>query len=105
MYGLHVWHVPGSTIHASLRRTASVRLHSGAPAPSDVAYRHETRREYLEEDVRLIRKYFPGAKTVALRTPFDLTTTTEDPWKLRADDGGSPTATGCYGEAPVPFAS
>lgn len=31
------------------------------------------RREYLEEDLRLIRKYFPGARAVALRTPFDLT--------------------------------
>jgi hypothetical protein len=30
-------------------------------------------REYLEEDLRLIRTYFPGARTVALRTPFDLT--------------------------------
>lgn len=30
-------------------------------------------REYLEEDLRLIQKYFPGAKPVALRTPFDLT--------------------------------
>jgi len=43
-------------------------------------------RAYLEEDVRLIRKYFPGAKSVALHTPFDLTTMPEeDPWKLRAD--------------------
>lgn len=30
-------------------------------------------REYLEEDLRLIRAYFPGARTVALRTPFDIT--------------------------------
>ena len=30
-------------------------------------------RTYLEEDLHLIRKYFPGAKTVNLRTPFDLT--------------------------------
>lgn len=29
-------------------------------------------RAYLEEDVRLIQKYFPGAQAVALRTPFDL---------------------------------
>lgn len=28
------------------------------------------KRAYLEEDVELIQKYFPGAKTVALRTPF-----------------------------------
>jgi hypothetical protein len=31
------------------------------------------KRVYLEEDMDLIRKYFPGAETVALRTPFDLT--------------------------------
>jgi hypothetical protein len=43
------------------------------------------RRVYLEEDIQLIRKYFPGARTVALRTPFDLTTALEDPWKLRRD--------------------
>jgi hypothetical protein len=44
------------------------------------------RRVYLEEDVQLIRKYFPGAKTVALRTPFDLTSASEEnPWKLRVD--------------------
>jgi hypothetical protein len=30
-------------------------------------------RTYLEEDLHLIRKYFPGAQTVRLRTPFDLT--------------------------------
>jgi len=31
------------------------------------------KRTYLEEDLYLIQKYFPGAKTVALHTPFDLT--------------------------------
>jgi hypothetical protein len=31
------------------------------------------KRTYLEEDMELIRKYFPGARTVRLRTPFDLT--------------------------------
>jgi hypothetical protein len=31
------------------------------------------KRAYLEEDVELIQKYFPGAKTVTIRTPFDLT--------------------------------
>ena len=31
------------------------------------------KREYLEEDLQLIRKYFPGARTVNLRTPFDMT--------------------------------
>ena len=31
------------------------------------------KREFLEEDLHLIRKYFPGARTANLRTPFDLT--------------------------------
>lgn len=31
------------------------------------------KRHYLEEDIELIQRYFPGAKAVALRTPFDLT--------------------------------
>ncbi len=31
------------------------------------------RRQYLTEDVEQIRRYFPGARTVSLRTPFDLT--------------------------------
>ncbi len=31
------------------------------------------KRTYLEEDLELIQKYFPGAKAVTLRTPFDLT--------------------------------
>lgn len=31
-------------------------------------------RSHLEEDLDLIRKYFPGARRVtAMRTPFDLT--------------------------------
>ena len=42
-------------------------------------------RVYLQEDLRLIRKYFPGAKTVPLSTPFDLSIY-EDPWLLRSDD-------------------
>ncbi len=29
-------------------------------------------RAYLEEDLNLIQKYFPGAQAVAVRTPFDL---------------------------------
>lgn len=29
-------------------------------------------RTYLEEDVLQIQRYFPGARPVALRTPFDL---------------------------------
>jgi hypothetical protein len=31
------------------------------------------KRTYLEEDLQLIRKYFPGARAVSVRTPFDLT--------------------------------
>jgi len=31
------------------------------------------KRTYLEEDLELIQRYFPGAKAVSLRTPFDLT--------------------------------
>lgn len=30
-------------------------------------------RVYLEEDLQLIQKYFPGAKAVTLHTPFELT--------------------------------
>jgi hypothetical protein len=30
-------------------------------------------RAYLEEDLSLIQKYFPGARSVRLRTPFDIT--------------------------------
>lgn len=41
-------------------------------------------REYLEEDLKLIRMYFPGAKTVNLRTPFDLASPV-DPWHSRSD--------------------
>lgn len=28
---------------------------------------------YLTEDIEQIKRYFPGAKAVALHTPFDLT--------------------------------
>lgn len=31
-----------------------------------------TERTYLEEDILQIQRYFPGARPVALRTPFDL---------------------------------
>jgi hypothetical protein len=31
------------------------------------------KRTYLEEDIELIRRYFPGARRTTLRTPFDLT--------------------------------
>lgn len=30
-------------------------------------------KHFLHEDVDQIQKYFPGARTVALHTPFDLT--------------------------------
>ena len=30
-------------------------------------------RHYLTEDIEQIRRYFPGARAVALRTPFDIT--------------------------------
>ncbi|HSX43616.1 MAG TPA: hypothetical protein VLF59_06060 [Candidatus Saccharimonadales bacterium] len=30
------------------------------------------KRTYLEEDIELIRAYFPGARAIPLRTPFDL---------------------------------
>jgi hypothetical protein len=30
-------------------------------------------RQYLTEDLAQIQRYFPGAKPVALRTPFDIT--------------------------------
>lgn len=56
-----------------------------------------TRRAYLQEDIRLIRKYFPGARSVALRTPFDLTIAPEDPWTVRIDDCGSPAEAGWRG--------
>jgi len=42
-------------------------------------------RTYLEEDLSQIRRYFPGAKTVTLRTPFDLSVAPENPWELRSD--------------------
>lgn len=41
------------------------------------------KRPYLEEDIALIQKYFPGARAVALRTPFDLTP--KDPRQLGKD--------------------
>jgi len=30
------------------------------------------KRTYLEEDLELIKRYFPGAKRTTIRTPFDL---------------------------------
>lgn len=42
-----------------------------------------SRNQYLHEDLAQIQRYFPGAKPVALRTPFDLT---KRPRKLRAPD-------------------
>jgi hypothetical protein len=43
------------------------------------------KRTYLEEDVQLIQKYFPGAKAVTLRTPFDLTARGSQASRLSAD--------------------
>ncbi len=58
-----------------------------------------TRRAYLQEDLQLIRRYFPGAKTVALYTPFDLTVEpAEDLWKLFADDCGNLSEAQRYGD-------
>ncbi len=37
------------------------------------------RRTYLEEDLELIRSYFPGARVSTLRTPFDLSEPTNRP--------------------------
>lgn len=31
------------------------------------------KRQYLTEDIDQIQRYFPGAHTVALHTPFDIT--------------------------------
>lgn len=45
-----------------------------------------SRREFLEEDLRLIRHYFPGAKPVSLRTPFDLTLGPVNRTRLLGDD-------------------
>ena len=56
-------------------------------------------KTYLEEDLQLVRKYFPGARAVTLRTPFDLTNAPEDPWKGRTDDHGVPSGeTEWYGD-------
>jgi hypothetical protein len=41
-------------------------------------------RIHLEEDLEQIQKYFPGAKAVALRTPFDFSTSSRD----RKSQGG-----------------
>lgn len=30
-------------------------------------------RHYLTEDIEQIKRYFPGARAIALHTPFDLT--------------------------------
>lgn len=41
-------------------------------------------RTYLEEDLELIRSYFPGARTTNLRTPFDLTEPAQRPGVAKA---------------------
>ncbi|HSX06083.1 MAG TPA: hypothetical protein VLF69_06485 [Candidatus Saccharimonadales bacterium] len=50
------------------------------------------KRHYLEEDLELIQKYFPGARQMRLRTPFDLTA--RGP---QAGEGFRPTNTPRYG--------
>jgi hypothetical protein len=91
LQSFHIWHTPGDTVRDSLRRTAPIRLHSGAPEPPEAVQRQDNHGvAYLEEDLRLIRKYFPGAQTVALRTPFDLSSSPQDPWELRIDNCNSP---------------
>lgn len=52
--------------------------------------------QYLEEDLQLIQRYFPGARAVKLRTPFDLTEF-GDPWRLRSDDCDELCAVRWYG--------
>jgi hypothetical protein len=50
------------------------------------------KRSYLEEDLELIRKYFPGARSTRLRTPFDLTNRPSQRRHLQPDtfrDGGT----------------
>lgn len=50
------------------------------------------KRHYLEEDLGLIQHYFPGATTVNLRTPFDLTVRAVKPRvaadQFRSEDDG-----------------
>lgn len=43
-------------------------------------------RTYLEEDLRLVRSYFPGARSATLRTPFDLSIGPVDRATLLRDD-------------------
>lgn len=43
-------------------------------------------RTYLEEDLNLVCKYFPGARSSVLRTPFDLSVGPIDRAKLLRDD-------------------
>jgi hypothetical protein len=42
------------------------------------------KRTYLEEDMELVQKYFPGAHSVSVRTPFDLSAPRRMP-RLSAD--------------------
>ena len=55
------------------------------------------KRTYLEEDIRLINQYFPGAKRSVLHTPFDLTES-PDRTIVLADDFRGDTATSWYGD-------
>jgi hypothetical protein len=44
------------------------------------------KRTYLEEDMELIQKYFPGARSVSVRTPFDLSAPRRRMTRLSADN-------------------
>lgn len=61
------------------------------------------KRAYLEEDLELIRKYFPGANATTVRTPFDLTQRGQRLPRLATDSfratGGNPHAReACQGQ-------
>ena len=43
-------------------------------------------RAYLEEDLGLVSRYFPGARSAILRTPFDLSVGPVDRAALLRDD-------------------
>jgi len=55
------------------------------------------KRAYLEEDLELIRKYFPGARVASIRTPFDLTHHAKLP-RLAADSFHDDTPEGWKGK-------
>lgn len=51
-------------------------------------------RTWLKEDMELVQKYFPGAKAVSARTPFDLSPGKQNLPRLEPTgfrDNGGPT--------------